>query len=86
MTRKDIIDEIVSGKVKPYGTIITKEDILKAYADLDKANPKQLFSSAVDFESSYMKSKVEIFKELERIKYLEVWRKVKREFPFVNKM
>jgi hypothetical protein len=61
------------------------EDFIKAFEQLSKL-PIQRNSSTIDFESEYMKSKDLIFKEYERVKYLEMWKKVKREFPFVNKI
>jgi len=61
------------------------EDFIKAFEQLSKL-PIQRNSSTIDFESEYMKSKDLIFKEYERVKYLEMRKKVKREFPFVNKI
>ncbi len=61
------------------------EDFIKAFEQLNKL-PIQRNSSTIDFESEYMKSKERIFKEYERVKYLEMWKKIKREFPFVNKI
>jgi hypothetical protein len=61
------------------------EDFIKAFEQLNNL-PIQRFSSTIEFESDYMKSKDLIFKEYERVKYLEMWKKVKREFPFVNKI
>jgi hypothetical protein len=61
------------------------EDFIKAFEQLSKL-PIQRNSSTIDFESEYMKSKERIFKEYERVKYLEMWKKVKREFTFVNKI
>lgn len=69
------------------GTVITKEDYIKAVELLNKSYPQQMiFSSVIDFESDYSKERELIAKDYERIKYLEMWKKVKREFPFVNKM
>ena len=61
------------------------EDFIKAFEQLSKL-PIQRNSSTIDFGSDYMKSKEKIFKEYERVKYLEMWKKVKREFTFVNKI
>jgi ribosomal protein S8 len=61
------------------------EDFIKAFEQLNKL-PIQRNSSTIDFELDYIKSKEEIFKECEKVKYLEMWKKVKREFTFVNKI
>jgi hypothetical protein len=46
------------------------EDFIKAFEQLSKL-PIQRNSSTIDFESEYMKSKDLIFKEYERVKYLD---------------
>lgn len=53
------------------------EEFIKAFEQLSKL-PIQRVSSTIDFESEYMQSKKQIFKEYERVKYLEMWEKVKR--------
>ena len=68
------------------GTTITSADFKKAYEELDTMYPEKYFSSVADFESDYAKAKEQTAKDYERIKYLEMWNKVKREFPFINKM
>lgn len=68
------------------GTTLTSADFKKVFEQLDSMYPEKYFSSAADFESDYAKSREQIAKDYEKIKYLEMWKKVKKEFPFVNKM
>lgn len=70
------------------GTEITSADMLNSMYEMDQYFKRNCnyFDSNIDFEKEYIKEKQKIFAEYERLKYLEMWKKVKMEFPFVNKM
>lgn len=68
-------------------TVVTTYDLIKAFEDTYNRMPSNMFSSRLpDLESAYNKMREEMIEAEKKINYLEMWKKVKREFPFVNKM
>lgn len=68
-------------------TVVTTSELIKAFEDTYNRMPSNMFSSRIpDLESAYNKAREEMIDMQNKIKYLEMWKKVKMEFPFVNKM
>jgi hypothetical protein len=70
--------------MKHLGTTLTEEDFIKTYEILKSLPPnyQSVYGLSIN-DIELMKIRKE---QYDKIKYLEMWKKVKREFPFVNKM
>ena len=70
--------------MKHLGTTITEEDLIRCYDTLNNlsAEHQSVYGVTIN-EIELLKHQKELY---DKAVYLDMWKKVKREFPFINKM